>query len=49
MAAGSDGNLYIGSNEAYKVRKIEAPLGAGTTSDEGGDTCPSGGGGGGGG
>jgi sugar lactone lactonase YvrE/plastocyanin len=48
IAADSDGNLYVGSNETHKVRKIEAPLGAGTTNDEGGDTCPSEGGGGGG-
>jgi Concanavalin A-like lectin/glucanases superfamily len=41
IAADSNGNLYIGSNETDKVRKIEAPLGTGTTNDEGGDTCPS--------
>jgi hypothetical protein len=49
IAVGGNSDLYIGSNETGKVRKIEAPLGAGTASDIGGHTCRSEGGGGGGG
>ena len=41
IAVDSSDNLYIGSNESRRVRKIDAPLGSGTTNDVGGDTCPS--------